>query len=39
MKWIEFIKDYAKKHKMKYSEALKDAKAKKAYHEQKDKSK
>lgn len=39
MKWIEFIKAYAKDHKMKYSEALKDPKAKEAYHKQKDKSK
>ena len=30
-KWIEFVKAYAKKHNMKYSEALKDSKLKAAY--------
>jgi hypothetical protein len=29
--WIEFVKSYAKKNKMKYSEALKDPKLKKEY--------
>lgn len=37
MKWIEFLKAYAKKHNMTYSSALKDPKAKSAYHAQKDK--
>tara|TARA_B110000285_G_scaffold222955_1_gene277790 strand:+ start:10009 stop:10212 length:204 start_codon:yes stop_codon:yes gene_type:complete len=29
--WIEFVKSYASKNKMKYSEALKDPKLKIAY--------
>tara|TARA_R100000329_G_C7505766_1_gene178077 strand:- start:236 stop:358 length:123 start_codon:yes stop_codon:yes gene_type:complete len=29
--WIEFVKAYAKKNKMKYSEALKDSGLKAAY--------
>jgi hypothetical protein len=34
-KWIEFVKDYAKKNKMKYNEALKDKKLKSAYEKSK----
>ena len=30
-KWIEYVKSYAKKHNMKYSEALKDPKCKAGY--------
>ena len=30
-KWIEHVKKYAKDHKMKYSEALKDSKCKSEY--------
>jgi len=37
-KWIEFVKDYAKKNKMKYNEALKDKKLKVAYEASKKKS-
>lgn len=34
-KWIEFVKDWANKHNMKYSNALKDPKMKEAYHSMK----
>jgi len=34
-KWIEFVKMYASKNKMKYSEALKDPKLKVAYNKSK----
>lgn len=34
-KWIEFVKDYAKKNKMKYNEALKDKGLKAAYEKSK----
>ena len=33
--WIEFVKSYAKKNKMKYNEALKDPKLKGAYEKSK----
>ena len=35
--WIEFVKSYAKKNKMKYNEALKDPKLKSAYQKSKGK--
>lgn len=34
-KWVEFVKAYAKKHNMKYNEALKDSKCKSEYHNSK----
>lgn len=34
-KWIEHVKAYAKKHNMKYNEALKDSKCKSQYHNSK----
>lgn len=34
-KWIDFVKDYAKKNNMKYNEALKDKKLKAAYEKSK----
>lgn len=37
--WITFVKDYSKKHKIKYSEALKDPKLKSAYQKSKGKGK
>lgn len=43
MKWIEFVKDFAKKNNMKYNEALKSPKLKSAWakhkktHDKKDK--
>ena len=35
--WIEFVKSYATKNKMKYNEALKDKGLKAAYNKQKKK--
>ncbi len=35
--WINFVKSYAKKNKMKYNEALKDPKLKSAYEKSKKK--
>ena len=32
MKWVEFVKQYAKKHNLKYGEALKKAKGDWAEH-------
>ena len=37
MKWIDFVKDFAKKNKMKYNEALKSAKLKEDWAKHKDK--
>ena len=37
--WIEFVKSYASKNKMKYNEALKDPKLKAAYNKSKGTSK
>jgi hypothetical protein len=37
MNWVEFVKAYAKKHGMKYGDALKDPKCKAGYYEQKGK--
>lgn len=37
--WIEFVKSYAKKNNMKYSEALKDPKLKSEYNKMKGTSK
>ena len=33
--WLDFVKSYAKKNKMKYNEALKDPKLKEAYNKSK----
>ena len=35
MNWIEFVKDFAKKNKMKYNEALKSPKIKPAWEKHK----